>query len=205
MTSSPKHWDTIFKATEDQDLGWYEPDASQTLAMLDGIPDWRTSTVFLPGAGTSVLVDQLLQQGNQVILNDISGEALGRLKTRIGERRVQVAWLCQDITSLLPPPVPQSDLWIDRAVLHFLLEESDIAGYFANLKASLRTGGHVLFAEFSQSGAPRCAGLAVHRYSVEELTTRLGLSFVLLRQEDFTFINPAGDPRPYIYALYQRK
>lgn len=204
MTSSPEHWNNIFKTKEDPNLGWYEQDASQTFAMLEDIPDWSDAKVFLPGAGTSVLVDQLLKQGNKLILNDISSEALDKLKTRIGEHRDGVTWLCQDISTPLMSTVPQVDLWIDRAVLHFLLEESDIAGYFNNLKAILRPGGYALFAEFSLSGAPQCAGLTLHRYSVDELTDRLGSGFSLLRQSDYTYTNPAGAPRPYIYALYER-
>jgi len=205
MTSLPEHWNDIFKTTEDPELGWYEHDVSQTLAMLEDVPDWKTTNVFLPGAGTSVLVDQLLLQGNKVVLNDISNKALEKLKTRIGEHRDKVIWLCQDITTPLMPIVPKVDLWVDRAVLHFLLEESDIVGYFNNLKTVLRPGGHALFAEFSLAGAPKCAGLTLHRYSVDELTARLGSEFTLQRQMDYTFINPTGASRPYIYALYQRK
>ena len=206
MKSSPEHWNDIFKTKEDQNLGWFEQDASQTLAMLVDIPDWSSAKVFLPGAGTSILVDQLLRQGNKVILNDLSSEALDRLRTRIGEHSDKVTWLRQDISTPLPLMiVPQVDLWIDRAVLHFLLEESDISGYFSNLKSVLRTGGYALFAEFSLTGVPRCAGLPVHRYSVDELSCRLGSEFSLVRQLDYIYTNPAGDPRPYIYALYQRK
>jgi hypothetical protein len=86
-----------------------------------------------------------------------------------------------------------------------VLEEKDIESYFDNLKGILRPGGYALFAEFSLSGAPECAGLPLHRYSPEELTERLGSEFSLLCQSDYTFINPSGDPRPYIYALYQRE
>jgi predicted RNA methylase len=121
MKSSPEHWNDIFQMKEDVHLGWYEQDAGQTLAMLQVIPDWKNSKVFLPGAGTSLLVDQLLQQGNKMILNDISSEALEKLKKRIGEQQDHVIWLCQDISTALPPQSAPVDLWIDRAVLHFLL------------------------------------------------------------------------------------
>jgi len=50
---------------------------------------------------------------------------------------------------------------------------------------------------------PRCAGLDLHLYSVEEMSARMRPEFELLRHEDYTYINPAGDPRPYIYALYR--
>lgn len=31
-----------------------------------------------------------------------------------------------------------------------------------------------------------------------------GTGFSLVRSEGFTFVNPAGDPRPYTYALFRR-
>ena len=61
-----------------------------------------------------------------------------------------------------------------------------------------------MFAEFSKTGAPKCAGLTLHRYSIEELSGNLDPSFKLVSDFEYTYINPFGDPRPYIYALYKR-
>lgn len=146
-----------------------------------------------------------MQFNTHVVLNDISDEALKKLKGRITGHEDRITWLHHDISRPLPASVPSCNIWIDRAVLHFLLNEKAILGYFENLRSNLSAGGHVLFAEFSVSGAPTCADLSVHRYSIEELSERLGEEFSLLQQEDYTFINPFGDPRPYIYALYKRK
>jgi len=60
MTS--QHWNTIFSTKTDSELGWYERDASQTLKFFDLIPQNKSATIFLPGAGTSVLVDELLDK-----------------------------------------------------------------------------------------------------------------------------------------------
>ena len=205
MTTPNQHWNAIFSSKADQELGWYERNAAQTLKFLDLIPESRTATIFLPGAGTSVLVDELVSRGSRLILNDISDEALKKLKKRIGNDQDGVTWLHHDISKPIPDGLPQVDIWIDRAVLHFLLDEADIEGYFRNLRSLLRQGGFALLAEFSTTGAPKCAGLDLHRYSLEELTARLGEGFDLIEHEDYTFINPFGDPRPYIYALYKRK
>lgn len=202
--STSKHWNAIFSIKNDHELGWYESDTSQTFKFLDLIPKNETTTVFLPGAGTSVLVDKLLAKDYQLILNDISDEALHKLKKRIGENKGRLTWLHHDISNPIPPGIPQSDIWIDRAVLHFLLEESDIQGYFANLHSSIPPGGYALLAEFSTTGAQKCAGLELHRYSIEEMTARMGAEFELIKHEDYTFINPFGDSRPYIYALYRK-
>jgi len=203
MTEPNQHWNAIFSAREDSELGWYEGDASQTLKFLGPILRCKTSRIFLPGAGTSVLVDELLARGYEIILNDISDEALRKLTNRIGMND-RLTWLHHDISKPLPAGTSQVDIWIDRAVLHFLLEEADIQGYFTNLQSSIRPGGHAMLAEFSTTGAPKCAGLELHRYSVEEMTERMGEQFELVKSEEYTFINPSGDARPYVYALYRR-
>jgi hypothetical protein len=205
MTTPNQHWNAIFSSKTDPELGWYERDAAQTLKFLDLIPENCTATIFLPGAGTSVLVDELVSRGSHLIVNDISDVALKKLKKRIGNNRDGVTWLHHDISKPLPDGLPQADIWIDRAVLHFLLDEAEIEGYFKNVGSLLRKRGFALLAVFSTTGAPKCAGLALHRYSVEELTTRLGDGFDLIKHEDYTFINPYDDPRLYVYALYRRK
>jgi 2-polyprenyl-3-methyl-5-hydroxy-6-metoxy-1,4-benzoquinol methylase len=205
MKSNSKHWDAIFSKTEDKKLGWYEKDTSQTFKLLHKIPDWEKATVFLPGAGTSILTEDLISKGIKLILNDISNEALNRVRQRLPAESEKIEWLCQDIGQSIKEPKPEVDIWIDRAVLHFLVNKEDIKGYFENLKAILKLGGYAIFAEFSMIGATKCAGLPLHRYSVDELSKRLGPSFKIVSHFDYTYINPSGDPRPYIYALFKRE
>ena len=205
MRSSSNHWDTIFTNTENSKLGWYEKDASQTLELLNHIPDWEKSIIFLPGAGTSVLIEELLSKGTKLVLNDISIEALNRVKDRLNDKGREIEWLCQDIAQPIKVTLPDVGIWIDRAVLHFLTDENDIKGYFENVKFTLKAGDHAIFAEFSKTGAPKCAGLTLHRYSIEELSEKLGSSFKLVSHFEYTYINPYGEPRPYIYALYRRE
>jgi hypothetical protein len=204
MKSNSAHWDRIFRKTADQKLGWYEHDLTQTFRLLDQVPQWKTSTVFLPGAGTSQLVEALLEAGTQLVLNDISPVALDHVKQRLGEQADLIDWICQDMARPLGSYLPPVDLWIDRAMLHFLTAPEDIQGYFKNVQTSMKVGGHVLFAEFPPHGAPKCAGLDLHRYSLAELTERLGDGFLLVDHFDHTYMSPTGDPRPYIYALFKR-
>jgi hypothetical protein len=202
-TSRKEHWNSIFSSTADPELGWYEKDISQTLKFIEEIPRSETTTVFIPGAGTSLLVDELLAKGYQLILNDISDKALNKLRNRIGINK-NLRWLHSDISKPLPEGYPPIDIWVDRAVLHFLLKEADIQEYFANLQTWIKPCGYALLAEFSSSGARKCAGLDLHLYSIEEIIRRMGPDFVLIKHEDYTYINPAGDSRQYIYALFQK-
>ncbi len=204
MKSNPEHWDQIFETTEDARLGWYEEEATPALSLMAKIPGWESSTIFIPGAGTSVLVEALLAKGARLILNDISHAALSKVRERLDNRTHRIEWLCQDISQPIRAGVLAADIWVDRAVLHFLTDEDAIRGYFRNLNSVLKVGGHAVFAEFSEHGAPKCAGLTLHRYSVEELSHRLGKTFELVSRFDHTYLNPNGDPRPYLYALYKK-
>ncbi|MBE9561677.1 MAG: methyltransferase domain-containing protein [Proteobacteria bacterium] len=201
MKYTGNHWDTIFSNTEYAKLGWYEKDISQTLKLLNKIPAWEKSTIFISGAGTSILIDELFAKGVKLVLNDISIEALNQVKNRLNDKAEQINWLCQNITQ--PIQDIMVDIWIDRAVLHFLTEESDIKRYFKNVKSTLKPNGYAIFAEFSKVGASKCAGLTLQRYSVEELSERLGSSFQLISYFDYTYTNYRGEPRPYIYAMYK--
>ncbi|MEW6078953.1 MAG: class I SAM-dependent methyltransferase [Thermodesulfobacteriota bacterium] len=203
MTTSRDHWNAIFSKKADTELGWYEKDVSQTIKFLDRIPQDAPAWIFLPGAGTSILVDELLARGHNLILNDISDDALNKLKDRIGSNG-KVTWLHHDISKPLPADIPPVDIWIDRAVLHFLLNEQDIQGYFTNLRSAIKPGGWALLAEFSTAGAQKCAGLEVHRYSIEEINRRMGQRFELRDHEEYVYINPFGDSRPYVYTLYKK-
>lgn len=199
-----EHWNRIYRETEDHRLGWYEDDPAPTFRLLDQVPGWREATVFLPGAGTSLLVDALADAGAKLVLNDLSSAALERTRERLGKGAAKVVWNCQSVADPLDAAVPEVDIWIDRAVLHFLTDEHDIDGYFANVQARLKVGGHALFAEFAPHGAPKCAGLELHRYSVQEIAERLGDGFEMVDCFDHTYINPAQQPRPYLYVLFRR-
>ncbi|MGM0378006.1 MAG: class I SAM-dependent methyltransferase [Bacteroidota bacterium] len=200
---NPDHWNSIFSNKGDTELGWYENDNSQTFKFLNDILLKESDVIFLPGAGTSILVDELFKEGHRLILNDISDEALNKLRMRVGDDE-KLTWLHHNIAKPLPVNTPEVDIWIDRAVLHFMLDEKDIQGYFDNLRSAVKPGGWVLLAEFSTKGAKKCAGLELHRYSITEMTRRMGSEFELIKNEEYTYINPAGSPRSYIYALFKR-
>lgn len=199
-----EHWDNIFENTKDEKLGWYEDNVSQTLKFFDFIDDFKELKVFITGAGTSLLVDNFVGKTKELILNDISKKALEKLELKHQKFKDNINFFHHNLTKEFPLDLPKSDIWIDRAVLHFLVEETDICEYFENLKSNLNSNGYILFAEFSLEGADSCASLPVKRYNSQELSKYLGEDYVLIKEENFTFINPFGSKRPYIYALFKK-
>ena len=208
MSELNQHWNQIFDNKQGEQLGWFEDDISQTVKFIEQMSLDNPSRIFIPGAGTSQLVDKLYNDGHQLLLNDLSDSALSQLQERLTQdhdRDNETEYLVQDISQPLAVDANSIDAWIDRAVLHFLLDEHAIQGYFDNLKAAVKQGGYVLLAEFSKQGAKKCAGLDVHQYDLEEMQQRLGEDFQLIAAEAFEFINPFGDSRPYIYGLFIRQ
>lgn len=198
------HWDAVFRDAREEELGWFESDVSPSLSFVDDMDLPDGAVILLPGAGTSGLIDALLDRGHHLVVNDISPEALSMLQERLGDRP-GVSWVCQDISAPLPPALPPVDAWIDRAVLHFLLDNAEVDGYFANLRRHLQPGGFAFFAEFAEHGAIKCAGRDVRRYTKNRLLELVGPDFRLRRHDERDYISPTGGVRPYIYALFERR
>ena len=201
MTNSAAHWDNIFNAKRDAELGWFERDLEQTLKYVRCANLHDGACIFIPGAGTSHLADRLLDMNHRLVLNDLSAVALQRAKIRLGNKPIE--YLCADIAQAFNKSV-DVDFWLDRAVLHFLTQPDDIRGYFNNVRHCVRPGGYVLLAQFAKGGASKCAGLPLKQYDIADMQTGLGGEFELVSHEAFTFINPLGQHRPYTYGLFQR-
>jgi len=199
-----EHWNQIFKKISCENLGWYESDLEQTFKYINKLDKLQEKTIFISGAGTSLLVDELIGKCKHLILNDISQEALDIVKKRIVDSNQKITWLIADISKPLLIEDASIDLWIDRAVLHFLTEEEQINSYFSNLDKKIKKNAHVLIAEFSKDGANKCAGLKVHKYSLEEIAERCDNKFKLLEHEYYNYKNPQGEIKPYIYCFLKK-
>ena len=200
------HWNTAYQKNSTEKLGWYEEKSEQTLALISEARIPKNAAILNVGAGSSTLIDNLLQEDfTNIIVNDLSDKSLKSLKNRIGEND-KVQFVVDDL--LCPSKLNELkdiELWNDRAVLHFFLKEEEITAYFNLLKKVLNKNGFVIIAVFAKNGADKCCGLPLKQYDVEMLQNELGENFKLLKTFNYTFVNPYGGERPYIYSLFQRK
>jgi SAM-dependent methyltransferase len=202
-----EHWERVYDKKPVKELGWYESSPEPSLSLIELCSLKKNAVILNVGAGATTLVDELLDLGYQnTIANDISESALQELQLRLGpERSALVRWSVDDLTNpseLLE--LGQIDLWHDRAVLHFFQKEADQEMYFSLLRKLVAAGGHVIIAAFNLNGAPKCSGLPVFRYDARMLQIRLGEEFQLKKAFDFTYTQPSGDSREYVYTLFQR-
>lgn len=200
-----EHWNNVYLNRPEEKLGWYETDLSPALKLISETGLKKSSRLLIVGAGTTTLCDSLIKNGySGLIATDISEVALNKLKRK--HHKNIAKYIVDDLSNpvylINLEPV---DLWIDRAVLHFLTKQPDQEVYFDLLKSKVKSGGFVILAEFSLEGADQCSGLPVYRYSKEMLSEKLGSGYVLDDSFNYTYINPSGSERPYIYTLFRKK
>lgn len=206
-TSTKEHWNEIYMYLDADELTWYEENPDASISLLSKCNINKNESVLDIGAGESTFIDHLIDQGfKNIIAIDISEMALNKLKGRLGKEKASlVKWIVDDITQ----PVQTSDLsdiavWHDRAVLHFLLDEKQQHAYLSTLKKVVKKDGYVIIATFSLEGAKKCSGLDIKNYDHNMLAKFLGDDFTLLEFFDHTHYMPSGEPRPYIYTLFQK-
>jgi hypothetical protein len=133
---------------------------------------------------------------------DVSGAVLARAKARLGARARAVTWIEADVTAEWP--VPQVDIWHDRAVFHFLVEPADRTLYVARLKHAVKLHGAAIMATFALDGPERCSGLPVRRYSAETLGAEIGRAFELADTVNERHLTPSGTEQRFCYSRFIR-
>jgi 2-polyprenyl-3-methyl-5-hydroxy-6-metoxy-1,4-benzoquinol methylase len=204
MNASKEHWNNVYTKNPHEKLGWFENDLSPSLKLINKTQIDPSARILNVGAGSTVLIDHLLDIGfENIIATDISEVSLQNLNSRIDSNKVE--YIIDDLTkpqylNKLEP----IDLWIDRAVLHFLTEPADQTTYFELLKKVIAPNGFVIIAEFNLEGAMKCSGLDVCRYNTEMIADKLGHDFKLIEDFNYTYNMPSGNTRAYIYTLFQK-
>ncbi len=210
MTNVPikEHWNRVYSTRGVQKLGWYEATPQPSIRLIYQCPIKKDDPILDVGVGASTLIDYLIDRGyKNITALDISDEAIKKLRARLGEQRNRlVRWIVDDVTEPAHLEGLKNNivLWHDRALLHFLIEEDQKLGYLKALNLVLQKGGYVVIAAFSLMGAKKCSGLDVQNYDQDTLPQFLGDNFILLDYFDYTYLMPSGEPRPYIYTLFQK-
>lgn len=200
------HWNSAYESKNTDKLGWYESYPKQSLQLIEQCNLDKNASLLNVGVGATTLIDELLKLDyKNIIASDISATSLEKLKNRLGLDQEKVQWIVDDlIQSEKLINLPHVDLWHDRAVLHFFTTKKDQDAYFNLLFKLVKIGGYVIIATFNLEGALKCCGLPVYRYDKNMLEKKMGKGFKLIDDFDFTFNNPSGDTREYVYTLFMR-
>ncbi|MDP3313510.1 class I SAM-dependent methyltransferase [Lutibacter sp.] len=202
-----KHWNNAYLKTNVENLGWYEENPQPSIELIVECNLPKDAILFNAGAGATTLIDNLLEQGyTNIIVNDISSVALGELRDKIViPKSANVTYIVDDLTNPTElNKLNNIDLWHDRAVLHFFTEFEQQTAYFNLIRNAVKTEGYVILAEFNLEGAKKCCGLNVVNYDENMLQKGLGKAFKLKKSFNYTYTQPSGNTREYVYTLFQK-
>jgi ubiquinone/menaquinone biosynthesis C-methylase UbiE len=123
------HWEKIYTEKAATAVSWYRSHLETSLALIERVAP-KDSAIIDVGGGESTLVDSFARTWihEDITILDISHRAIEENKKRLGSPAERVHWLVADITKA---EVSKSayDVWHDRAVFHFLTQQSDRIAY----------------------------------------------------------------------------
>lgn len=205
--SLTEHWNTAYETREEEKLGWFEASPEKSLELIHALNLDKNAHILDAGSGASRIIDALLSEAyTNITATDLSASGLMVTKERLGSAADSVNFVVDDLSkSKYIPELDDIDLWHDRAVLHFLVDEDDQKAYSELVNTKVKSGGYVIIAVFAPGGAKKCNGLDIKQYGSEDIQSLLGSDFTLEKAEAYTFYNPNGDPRPYTYTVFKKK
>lgn len=197
------HWNKVYQTKPPDDVSWFQSRPEISLKLIEACGVGKADGIIDVGGGASTLVDCLLDAGfSNLAVLDISAAALEHAKQRLDARAAAVEWIAADVTKFGAPR--RFALWHDRAVFHFLTDQTDRRNYVNVLKRTLAEQGHVIIATFAIDGPTQCSGLDVCRYDAGKICGELGSSFRLVEQVDETHITPWQTEQRFSYFRFVR-
>lgn len=206
MTDRKDHWEQVYQTKSPLEVSWYQQRPALSLELIARSGMTTDAAIIDIGGGASTLVDSLLDDHySDVTVLDISSNALGYARKRLGQRANAVNWIVTDITSFVSPR--KFSLWHDRAVFHFLTNKADRQAYVAALKSSLTPVGHVIIAAFGIGGPLKCSNLDIVQYDASKLCAELGPEFELVEEAAEMHETPGGRQQKFGYYrfIYRQK
>jgi SAM-dependent methyltransferase len=196
-------WEKVYATKAPDAVSWYRPHLERSLDLIVRAVPGPSAAILDVGGGQSTLVDDLLARGyRNVTVLDISETAFAVTKKRLGAAAGQVRWLVEDITTAALE-ASAYDLWHDRAVFHFLTEETQRAAYVRQVAHAVKPGGHVIVSTFGPEGPARCSGLDVMRYDAQALHQQFGARFRLVESSQELHQTPFGATQQFLTCYYR--
>lgn len=202
-SETAQHWDDVYRTKSVTEVSWFQTEPVMSLRLIDDLRPVPRTLIDV-GAGASVLADRLVERGGvEVTVLDVSEEALGVVRDRLGARAADVRFLCADIRTWSPDR--QCDAWHDRAVFHFLTDPADRDAYVSVVERAVAPHGVVVIGSFALDGPERCSGLPTARYDAAGLAEAFAGSFVLERSEREVHHTPGGADQAFTWAVLRRR
>ena len=197
------HWEKIYDEKNEDEVSWFQKETNESIKMIQsaGIENPKIIDV---GSGRSKLLKNLIEIGyNHLTYLDISESALEKSKEFLGEQSNKVRWISKDILSFMTDD--KFDIWHDRAVFHFLNEESLIRKYIEIVEKNISESGHLIIGTFSENGPLKCSGLEVRRYSEKVIEKLFNRSFKLIDSFYYDHVTPFNTTQNFLFSHFIKK
>lgn len=192
------HWDDRYKARGPDEVSWFQEQPAASLGLIAATGLDRSATLIDVGGGAARLVDHLLADGwSDLTVLDLSNVALNGARMRVGPNP-HVEWIEHDL--LTWQPTRRYDVWHDRAVFHFLVDEDDRRQYRMVLSEALTPQATLIVGTFASDGPTHCSGLPVARYDPAALVNALGGPFDVLATQREEHVTPQGKTQPFTWV-----
>lgn len=155
------------------------------------------------GGGSSLLVDRLLDRGlADVTVLDIAAASLDGARQRLGQRAASVTWVHADV--VLWAPERTYSLWHDRAAFHFLTDPDDRRAYVSAASQAVAPAGSLVLSTFAHDGPEQCSGLAVQRWTADDLAAQFALAFEPMSSKTSVHTTPWGSEQRFTTVVMRR-
>ena len=196
------HWEGLYTQKNPAEVNWYQSHPQHSLSLVGDTGMGTAASIIDVGGGASTLVDYLLQAGyRDITVLDIARTAIERAQQRLGDLSQQITWVEGDITDYSAGRT--FDIWHDRAVFHYLTLDRDRDLYMKALHNSLKPGGQVIIATFSDIGPSQCSGLDITRYNPGSLGLALGSELHLVETLTEEHRTPDGGLQQFVYCRFR--
>ena len=204
MVDLKAHWDNVWQTKPTESTSWYQSTSAWSLEFINRVKLDKSAPVVDIGSGASKLIDAFIDLGfSDITALDISASAFTQSKQRLGLAANRVFFIEADV--LRWQPKRRYQLWHDRAVFHFLIQQNDVDNYVRTLATSLGTGAVFICGSFSSLGPDKCSGLPVQKYDASLMAVTFGHWFELIASEVETHITPAGAEQHFLWSVFRRK
>lgn len=198
-----EHWENIYSTKGITEVSWYQKVPKTSLELIKRAAKNKDASIIDVGGGDGFLVDELIQLGyNNITVLDISENAINKAKQRLGDIAKNVKWIISDITEF--NSTKKYDVWHDRAVFHFLTENSDIEKYKNLVNVNVKNNGHFILATFADTGPDKCSGLFVSKYSNKEQAVKFKDCFTPLDSFNYEHSTPFGTTQNFTFSMFNK-
>lgn len=204
IDSKKEHWEKVFATKAENEVSWYQEKPETSIKFFRENNIAKNAKILEIGGGDSHLIDHLLEMGYEnLTLLDISGNALERIKKRLGEKAKKVNFVISDILDFQTDE--RFDVVHDRASFHFITQDEDKVAYKDLIADLLNPMGLFFVGTFSENGPLKCSGLEITQYSESK--------FENLFSEDFDKLNcftqdhetPFETIQNFIFCTFKKK